>query len=86
MTLADGLEECGFTVETAYGEVFALRGSIRVVYRTDWVDTEFYVDDSDYYIGFSTMVGNEPWSIEDMLQAADNFICQEVGQIDIIVA
>ena len=72
------LKGCGFTVETAYGEVFALRGSIRVVYRTDGVDTEFYVDDrnedSDYYIGFFTRVGDEPWSIEDMLQAADEFI------------
>ena len=73
--LSEGLEERGFMV---YGEVFALRGSIRVVYRTDGVDTEFYVDDrnedSDYYIGFSTRVGDEPWSVEDMLQAADEFI------------
>lgn len=73
--LSEGLEERGFMV---YGEVFALRGSIRVVYRTDGVDTEFYVDDrnedSDYYIGFSTRVGDEPWSVEAMLQAADEFI------------
>lgn len=73
--LSEGLEERGFMV---YGEVFALRGSIRVVYRTDGVDTEFYVDDrnedSDYYIGFSTRMGDEPWSVEDMLQAADEFI------------
>ena len=73
--LVGGLEERGFTVETAYGEVFALRGSIRVVYRTDGVDTEFYVDDgSDYHMGFSTQVGNEVWSVEDMLQAVDEFI------------
>lgn len=73
--LSEGLEELGFMV---YGEVFALRGSIRVVYRTDGVDTEFYVDDrnedSDYHIGFSTRVGDEVWSVEDMLQAADEFI------------
>ena len=73
--LVGGLKELGFMV---YGEVFALRGSIRVVYRTDGVDTEFYVDDrnedSDYYIGFSTRMGDEPWSVEDMLQAADEFI------------
>jgi hypothetical protein len=73
--LVGGLKERGFMV---YGEVFALRGSIRVVYRTDGVDTEFYVDDrnedSDYYIGFSTRVGDEVWSVEDMLQAADEFI------------
>ena len=76
--LVKGLKELGFAVETAYGEVFALRGSIRVVYRTDGVDSEFYVDDrnedSDYYIGFSTRAGDEPWSVEDMLQAADEFI------------
>ena len=73
--LSEGLEELGFMVR---GEVFALRGSIRVVYRTDGVDTEFYVDDRnediDYYIGFSTRMGDEPWSVEDMLQAADEFI------------
>ena len=73
--LVGGLKELGFMV---YGEVFALRGSIRVVYRTDGVDTEFYVDDRnediDYYIGFSTRMGDEPWSVEDMLQAADEFI------------
>lgn len=73
--LSEGLEELGFLVR---GEVFALRGSIRVVYRTDGVDTEFYVDDRnediDYYIGFSTRMGDEPWSVEDMLQAADEFI------------
>lgn len=73
--LSEGLEERGFMVR---GEVFALRGSIRVVYRTDGVDTEFYVDDrnedSDYYIGFSTRMGDEVWSVEDMLQAADEFI------------
>lgn len=73
--LVGGLKELGFMV---HGEVFALRGSIRVVYRTDGVDTEFYVDDrnedSDYYIGFSTRMGDEPWSVEDMLQAADEFI------------
>lgn len=72
--LSEGLEERGFMV---HGEVFALRGSIRVVYRTDGVDTEFYVDDrnedSDYHIGFSTRMGDEPWSVEDMLQAADEF-------------
>ena len=76
--LVGGLKELGFMVETSYGEVFALRGSIRVVYRTDGVDTEFYVDDrnedSDYHIGFSTRMGDEPWSVEDMLQAADEFI------------
>lgn len=73
--LVGGLKELGFMV---HGEVFALRGSIRVVYRTDGVDTEFYVDDRnediDYYIGFSTRMGDEPWSVEDMLQAADEFI------------
>ena len=73
--LVGGLKELGFMV---YGEVFALRGSIRVVYRTDGVDSEFYVDDrnedSDYHIGFSTRVGDGVWSVEDMLQAADEFI------------